>query len=116
MASLPLKARQNNYDTQHKGLISDTQHNDTQHKGLISDTQHNDIQHKGLISDTQRKRHSAYMTLGIKKHSESSVIMLSVILQGVIMLSVIMLSIIMLNVVAPNSRAQALAPHKNRHF
>jgi hypothetical protein len=65
------------------------------------------------------------MTLGIKKHSESSVIMLSVILQGVIMLSVIILSIIMLNVVAPNSRAQVMsnfrpyptehpqAPHKN---
>ncbi len=52
-------------DTQHKGLLSDTQynytkHNDTQHKGLISDTQHNDLNIMIL---------SAYVTLGITTFS-----------------------------------------------
>jgi hypothetical protein len=38
------------HDTQHKGLISDIQHNDTQHDNTRhNDTQHNDTEH----NDTQ---------------------------------------------------------------
>ncbi len=36
-------------DTQHKGLISDNEHNGIQH----NETQHNDTQYKGLIIDIE---------------------------------------------------------------
>ncbi len=92
------------YETRHKGLVCDTQHE----WHWITDAQHNDIhhyetQHKRIVCDTQHDDIQNYDTQHNNALHCSECCILFIVLLSVVMLNVVMLNVlnvIMLSVLA----------------